>query len=114
MSAVHSRVDRAIRTAIQETRLIEFCLHGLMRIAEPHDYGLRNGSDQLLVYQIGGNSRSGALPNWRCVKVVEISKLKLLNTTFKGYRQPPSGRHIKWDKLYLRVAATNDDLSKAG
>lgn len=38
-----------------------------MRIAEPHDYGIRDGVAQLLVFQVGGESRSGTLPNWRWV-----------------------------------------------
>jgi hypothetical protein len=97
--------DRSIRKAITEKRLIEFSLHGLVRIAEPHDYGLRNGSDQLLVFQVGGKSRSGGLPNWRWVKVAEMSQLKLLKATFDGNREAPSGRHSAWDELYLRVSA---------
>jgi hypothetical protein len=104
MGAIHSRLDRTIRKAIQEKRLIEFCLHDLVRVGEPHDYGLRNGSVQLLVYQVGGKSHSGGLPNWRWVKVAEMSELKLLSATFEGNRPPPSGRHIQWDELYLRVA----------
>ena len=103
MGTRHSNADRAIRKAIREKRLIEFSLHGLMRIAEPHDYGLRNGSDQLLAYQVGGKSRSGGLPNWRWVKVAEMSEVKLLKATFEGNREAPSGKHSGWDELYLRV-----------
>jgi len=103
MGTVQSKIDRAIRKAIEEKRLIEFCFHDLIRIGEPHDYGLRNGTDQLLVYQVGGKSHSGGLPNWRWVKVAEISELKLLKATFDGNRPPPSGRHIAWNELYLRV-----------
>lgn len=103
MGAVHSILDQAIRKAIQEKRLIEFRLHGLMRIAEPHDYGLRNGSDQMLVYQVGGKSNSGGLPNWRWVKVADMSELNLLNATFEGNREAPSTRQNAWDELYLRV-----------
>lgn len=103
MGKAHFKTDRAIRKAIREKRLIEFSLHNLVRIAEPHDYGLRNGSDQLLVYQIGGKSHSGGLPNWRWVKVAEMFEIKLLKATFEGNREAPSGRHSGWDKLYLRV-----------
>jgi hypothetical protein len=104
MGAVHSILDQAIRKAILEKRLIEFRLHGLMRVAEPHDYGLRNGSDQLLVYQVGGKSNSGGLPNWRWVKVADMSELNVLNTSFDGSREAPSNRHNAWDELYVRVA----------
>jgi hypothetical protein len=112
MGAVSSAIDRDIRKAIKQKRLIEFSLHDLIRVGEPHDYGLRNGSVQLLVYQVGGKSHSGGLPNWRYVKVSEIPDLKLLNATFEGDRTPPSGRHIEWDELYLRVSSGNESPRK--
>jgi hypothetical protein len=31
-----------------------FTYQGLHRVAEPHDYGVLNGIEQLLVYQVGG------------------------------------------------------------
>jgi hypothetical protein len=36
-------VERLIRVAIRERRLLEFVLHGLRRIAEPHLLGARLG-----------------------------------------------------------------------
>jgi hypothetical protein len=103
MGAIRSNIDRAIRRAIKQKRLIEFRLHDFVRVGEPHDYGLRNGTVQLLVYQVGGKSHSGGLPDWRCVKVSEVSELKLLKATFEGGRAAPSGNHRQWDELYLRV-----------
>jgi len=76
--------DATIRAAITQKRLIEFVLHGHVRIAEPHDYGIRNGVPQLLVYQIAGKSASGKLPDWRWVVLAQASGLKLLDQTFPG------------------------------
>src|SRR5712691_1006379 len=88
--------------AIEHRRLIRFVYHHKERIVEPHDHGVRNGSVQLLGYQVRGSS-SRPLPNWLTTNVDEISELSLLDETFPGGRPTSSGRHIKWDKLFIRV-----------
>jgi hypothetical protein len=102
LQTVKSSVDNAVRTAIQQTRLIRFLYQNTERIAEPHDYGIQNGSIKLLVYQVGGSS-SGPLPNWRWIEVDAISDVELLDQTFPGGRPTPSGKHSKWDDLFIRV-----------
>jgi hypothetical protein len=94
----------AIGRAIRERRLVEFELGGLRRVAEPHDYGIHAGVERLLVYQIGGESRSGRLPNWREVHVAKIESLRVLDETFAGPRAAPSGPHKKWDTLLASVS----------
>jgi hypothetical protein len=100
---VNRQTDEAIRRAITGRRLVRFQFHGCLRVAEPHDYGVRSGAAQLLVYQVGGESRSGKLPNWRWIVVDELTALEVLDQTFPGGRDAPSGGHSKWDELYLRV-----------
>jgi hypothetical protein len=56
----------------------------------------------VLTYQVGGSS-SGPLPNWRWMETDLISGAKLLDRTFPGGRPTASGKHHKWDKLFLRV-----------
>jgi hypothetical protein len=94
-------VDERLVLAIAERRLISFVYDGRARVAEPHDYGVRNGAAQLLVYQIGGQSRSGGLPQWRCVKVAGVSALQILDVKFDGPRD--GGRHHEWEQLFARV-----------
>lgn len=65
-------------------------------------YGERNGVIKLLTYQVGGSS-SGPLPNWRWMETGLISDAELLDQTFPGGRPTVSGKHHKWDKLFLRV-----------
>jgi hypothetical protein len=100
---IDSAIDGSIRRAIAEKRLLRFSLDGHARIAEPHDYGIRNGLPQLLAYQIAGGSRSGRLPDWRWVNLSRASGVEVLDQTFAGSRAAPSGKHARWDRLFARV-----------
>lgn len=95
--------DQRIRFAIAEKRLIKFLLNGLWRIGEPHDYGIRNGAPQLLVYQVRGESRSGKLPAWRWVVLGHASAFEVLDETFPGSRNAEVRHHMLWDKVFARV-----------
>src|SRR6202163_489836 len=88
--------------AIERRRMIRLVYHNKVRIVEPHDYGILNGSVQLLAYQIGC-SRSRPLPKWLLMKTDEIDEIQLLDQTFPGGRPTPSERHVKWDKFFIRV-----------
>ena len=95
-------IDQLLRTAIAQTRLLQLRYRGRDRIVEPHDYGEHNGIIKVLTYQVGGYS-SGPLPNWRWMDVERISDAQLLDQTFPGGRPTASGKHHKWDKLFIRV-----------
>jgi hypothetical protein len=98
-----------IWTAIEQRRMIRLVYHQKDCILEPHDHGILNGSVQLLAYQVDGVS-SRPLPNWILMKTNEIFDLRLLDKTFAGGRPTSSGRHIHWDKLFIRVKPANDPL----
>lgn len=97
-------MDQLIRRAIAGRRLITFTYDNLARIAEPHVYGTKGGVVQMLVYQVGGQSRSGGLPNWRRVDVDRIVGLQIMDEIFAGPRQYPSGEHSIWDQRFLIVS----------
>jgi hypothetical protein len=97
-------VDRQLRAAISERRIVTFVLHDLPRRAEPHDYGTIDGVTKLFFYQVGGRSRSGRPVGWRWAVVRDISNLKVLDVRFAGTRPSPSGRHVKWDALFATVS----------
>jgi hypothetical protein len=99
-------------TAIEHRRMIRLLYHRRNRILEPHDHGILNGSVQLLAYQVGGSS-SRPLPNWILMKADEIVDLTLLDQIFPGGRPTASGKHLKWDKLFIRVKPATD-YSRAG
>ena len=99
-------IDRLLRTAIEQRRLIRLVYRNRNRIVEPHDYGILNGSVKLLAYQVGGSS-SHKLPNWRWIETELITEIQMLDRTFPGGRPSPSGKHHKWDKLFIRVKPAN-------
>ncbi len=97
-------VDRLLRSAIRDKRLIEFEYQHLNRVAEPHDYGIQNGIKKLLVYQVRGDSKSSRLPDWRLVTVDSMECVRILDETFQGGRTRTVGEHKKWDQVFARVA----------
>jgi hypothetical protein len=103
-----SNVDKLLRKAIQQRRLIRVLYGDRERIVEPHDYGVHRGSVKLLGYQVGGSS-TGKLPNWRWMETHLISEIHLLDQTFPGGRGAPSGKHHQWDELFVRVRPADQD-----
>jgi hypothetical protein len=95
--------DDLIR-AINEKRVIEFVYKTPgPRLVEPHDYGVKKGIDRLLVFQIGGASRSGAPHGWKELDVEDIRDFKLLERRFPGSRADAQQHHGVWDVLFARV-----------
>lgn len=96
-------VHQLILTAIHDKRLLRFFYKGEPRLVEPQDYGIQKNTVNLFTYQIGGQSSSGPLPDWRKFAVKAMSKVELLEQTFPGSRAVPSQRHQEWDVLFARV-----------
>ena len=103
-SSTLTNIDRLLRTAITERRLIAFVLDERPRLAEPHDYGLIDGEPRLFFYQIGGESHSGRPLGWRWAALAKIVQPHILDDRFAGTRVVPSGRHIRWDTLFATVS----------
>ena len=103
--APSSLIDAAIRRAITERKLLQFSLDGGTRVAEPHDYGVRKGKAQLLVYQLSGASRSGRLPDWRWVDLSRATDFRVLERSFADGRNDDVSKHSTWERLFLRVEA---------
>jgi len=94
--------DEMIRWAITEKKLLSFDYKDHHRLVEPHVYGKKNDLNGILTYQIGGESSSGGLPNWRRMHLKEITNMRVLDETFPGMREVPN-EHSKWDLKYLIV-----------
>lgn len=102
MSVPDAKLDQLLRAAIDQTRLFRLTYKDKERIVEPHDYGVQKGVIKLLTWQIAGSS-SGPLPNWRWMEIDNISDAEILDRIFAGGRPTPSGKHHKWDELFIRV-----------
>jgi hypothetical protein len=97
-------MEQALTQAIAARNLIEFWYRGHRRIAEPHILGVSGGVKQLLVYQTGGTSRSGGIPEWRRFDLGEMYQLNVLSWLFPGRRPVPSDKHSSWDWKIAFVA----------
>jgi len=69
---------------------------------------IHKGLIKLFGYQVGGSS-SRKLPNWRWAEQDLISEVRMLDRTFPGGRPTKSGKHHKWDKLFIRVKPADKD-----
>jgi hypothetical protein len=96
-------LDKLLRTAIADRRLVSFSLHGRPRVGEPHDYGIIKGLPTLFFYQTGGESNSAPPHGWRRAVIGEISQLRVLDKQFTGSRPASSGRHIHWDEVFATI-----------
>ena len=88
--------------AIREKRLIEFTYKSsAVRIAEPHDYGVQNGIERLLAFQLSESTRTEF--GWRDLHLADIRSLRALEQRFAGSRGDSSQKHRTWDVLFARV-----------
>jgi hypothetical protein len=96
-------VDRLIREAIAEHRVLSLSLYDKPRIMEPHIYGIAKGERRLLAYQIAGESRSGDLPDWRWIRLSQAMDVTVLEQSFPGPRELPSESLDAWSEILSRV-----------
>lgn len=96
--------DTSLRFAIANKRLIRCLYNSRVRIAEPHDYGVKGGVAKLLVYQVSGESTT-VVRGWKLLDVSRIEQLVVLDRTFGGTRVKPNQHHMQWDEVFVRVGA---------
>jgi hypothetical protein len=102
-SGIPQSLDGPIRFAIAHKQLIEVGYNGVVRLAEPHDYGVINGVERLFVFQRRGRASNRSTTAWRMLDVPKIESLKVLGETFQGSRGASHQHHHAWDVVYARV-----------
>ncbi|OYD87644.1 hypothetical protein CDG77_28200 [Nostoc sp. 'Peltigera membranacea cyanobiont' 213] len=93
-----------IKQAITQKNLIRFYYQDFQRIAEPYILGLKDGVLQVLVYQVGGQSSSGELPDLRRMNLENMLHLQILDETFSSNPPSLSGNHSSWDEILATVS----------
>ena len=97
-------LDSQLRFAIANKRLIRFTYESAVRVAEPHDYGLRDGAPKLLAYQRQKAGRKDLhVRGWRWLDIAKIQDCIVLEDSFSGTREKEDQQHHHWDVLYARV-----------
>jgi hypothetical protein len=104
----NAAIHRILCEAITQKRKVTFMYDGSHRVAEPHDYGIREDAvaqddPQLLYYQTAGESRSGGIPKWRYALLSKISDVEMLNDGFPGTRPVSSDKHTGWKLVFASV-----------
>jgi hypothetical protein len=100
-------LDSQLRFAIANKRLIRFTYQGATRVAEPHDYGMRDGVDKVLAYQREKAGRKDQRARgWRSLDTTKIQDCIVLEDSFSGTRERADQQHLRWDVLYARVDHT--------
>jgi hypothetical protein len=102
---IDESLDRQLRLAIANRRLIQFTYLGALRVAEPHDYGVHKNQLRLLVFQQRGSSSNGRaeVRGWRLLDVAKLLQCTVLDETFSGSRGHEHQNHYTWDVVYARV-----------
>jgi hypothetical protein len=103
MVMLRGSLDERIRRAIAEKRLLEIRYKTAVRIVEPHDYGVIEGAERLLIFQRRGPDSGKGVVGWRLLDVVKIERCVVTNQTFAGSRGDSHERHYQWETLYARV-----------
>lgn len=96
--------DELIRKALADKLVIEFDYGDHRRVVEPHVYGQKDGKDQLLAYQVQGESSSDELPEWRRFDIAKMSNVKLTENHFTGRRPTLTGEHAPFDDYFLVIS----------
>jgi hypothetical protein len=105
VKGIPQSIEGRIRFAITHKRLIKVAYNGVLRVAEPHDYGAINRVDRLFIFQLrGGRPLSAGKTPWRLLDVAKIESLEVLDEEFGGSRHASGQRHHAWDAVYARVA----------
>ena len=100
-------LDSQLRFAIANKRLIRFTYQSAARVAEPHDYGMRDGAPKLLAFQREKAGRKDdRARGWRWLDVALMEDCIVLEDSFSGTREAAGQRHHHWDVRYARVNDT--------
>jgi hypothetical protein len=103
---VHSdSIDKLLRFAIENRRLIEVGYHDSVRVAEPHDYGIYKGTERLLAFQLRDSVHSQPhAVGWRLFDTAQIQECFVLEKGFAGSRGHLHQSHLVWDVVFLKVS----------
>ncbi|HEV3342383.1 MAG TPA: WYL domain-containing protein [Pirellulales bacterium] len=94
--------EQKLVKAISDRRVIRCMYRGHQRIGEPHLLGIEGDDLTLEIFQTGGGSESGGLPDWRHYKVDGITQVVALKQTF-AVRPDFNVNRDRWRKIVCHV-----------
>ena len=79
-----------IKNAILNKQQVHATYHGFRRLMCPHAIGTKNGKNQALFYQFGGESSQGTIvspspSNWRCIPIDTLTDIQIVGGQWHTY-----------------------------
>lgn len=104
-ASTQASVDKVLRQAIAQKRLVSLAYERRPKQGEPYDYGWIKGKLRLNFFQVNGQSRMGEQESnvWKTLDPAKITQLRLLPESFPGTRAAPRAAHKHWDELIATV-----------
>ncbi len=83
-----------IKQAILDKTAISANYKGYYRELAPHAIGTKQGKQQALFYQFGGESSSGLIPNskdnWRCLTLDQLTNVQVIDKQWQTHNNHSS------------------------
>jgi hypothetical protein len=99
-------MDDTICGAIRARRLLMFEYADLMRVVEPHLFGVNSaGHEALTAWLRPGHSRTDPQGGWRTYLVRDMHHVQALDETFARARPGYNARDERMQRVYCAVAA---------
>ena len=108
-------LDRELREAIERRSLVMFEYADLVRVVEPHRYGINSaGHPMLSGWLRAGYSRSDPTGGWRNYLLSDIRELQRLDAPFAGARPGYAAHDPRMREVYAELPAAAHDVEAAG
>jgi hypothetical protein len=110
-----TELHRQICAAITRRSLVMFEYGDLIRVVEPHRYGVNSaGHPMLSGWLRAGYSRSDPAGGWRNYLLSEISAFQLLDAPFAGTRAGYAAHDARMREVFCELTPTAVDVAAEG
>jgi hypothetical protein len=110
-----SETDRELRAAIAERSLVMFEYADLIRVVEPHRYGINSAGHRMLSGWLrAGYSRSDPSGGWRNYLLRDISAFQRLAAPFAGARPGFAPHDPRMREVYAELPAPAVEAAESG
>lgn len=110
-----TELHRQICAAITRRSLVMFEYGDLIRVVEPHRFGVNSaGHPMLSGWLRAGYSRSDPAGGWRNYLLDEISAFQLLDAPFAGTRPGYAAHDVRMREVFCELTPTAVDVAAEG
>lgn len=97
-------MNECLFQAITNLNIISFEYEGFHRVVEPFAYGINaSGEQRMSAYQIGGQSSSNRIPEWKFFKLEEMTNIHNTDLSFAGIRDGYRKGDRRLSKIFIEV-----------